>query len=77
MRYLPYRDLDTMGGGSTVAEKKAARKRKPWVYLSAYEKLKEERDQYRKAFMISLGIIAGLLFAQIFGNAIMKLILGV
>lgn len=56
---------------------KAERKRKPWVYKSEYDKIKKERDDARKAFIISVGIIAGLVLTQIFGRQIIDLILSV
>lgn len=58
------------------AEQKPQRKRKPWVYKSDYDKIKKERDA-RRAFMISIGIIAGLVLTQIFGRQIIDLILSV
>jgi hypothetical protein len=63
MRYLPYRDLDAMGGGSTVEEKKSTRKRKPWVYQSEYDNLMRECLAWKRAFIYSLWVIAAFIIA--------------
>lgn len=61
--------------GILSTSEKQKRIRKPWVYRHEYERVKSEAAKWKLAFKAMAWMAATLLLIQIFGDAIIDLII--